>query len=108
MSDQVEVVSRDEVKQGLADGSIILIDVREPNEWAAGHIGGAVNMPLSTFDPAALPKDDGKKVVFSCNSGRRTLAALAAAHAAGRTDINAHYEGSFQDWRNSGEPISRD
>jgi hypothetical protein len=40
--------------------------------------------------------------------GRLTLATLAAAHAAGRTDINAHYEGSFQDWRNSGEPIARD
>ncbi len=106
MSQTVENVSREEVKQGLADGSIVLVDVREPNEWAAGHIPGAVLMPLSTFDPAALPAAaPGKRIVFQCNSGRRTLMALAAAQAAGRTDITAHYEGSFQDWRNAGEKV---
>ncbi len=105
---EVENVTRDEVKQGLADDSIILIDVREPHEWAAGHIDGAVLMPLSTFDAADLPAPSQKKIVFQCNSGKRTLMALQAAHAGGRTDINAHYEGSFQDWRNAGEPIARD
>ena len=104
----VEIVSREDVKKGLADGSMILIDVREPNEWAAGHIPGAVNMPLSTFDPAELPPPADKRIVFSCNSGRRTLRALEAAHAGGRLDVNAHYEGSFQDWRNAGERIVTD
>ena len=53
----VEVVTREELKKGLADGSIALIDVREPNEFAAGHIPGAVLVPLSRFDPAQLPRD---------------------------------------------------
>ncbi|MGH6867908.1 MAG: rhodanese-like domain-containing protein, partial [Methylocella sp.] len=38
---EVENVSIDELKKGLADGSILLVDVREPNEYAAGRIPGA-------------------------------------------------------------------
>lgn len=101
----IEIVSREDVKQGVADGSLVVIDVREIHEFAAGHIPGAIPMPLSTFDPTALPKEPGKRVAFSCNTGRRTLVALERAHAAGRIDVKAHYEGSFSDWRASGEPI---
>ena len=43
----VEVVTREELKKGLADGTVVLIDVREPNEYAAGHIPGAASLPLS-------------------------------------------------------------
>ena len=99
----VEVLTKDEVKKGVRDGSIALVDVREADEYAAGHIPGAQSMPLSTLDPDALPRD--RRVVFSCNSGRRTLRALEAAQAAGRTDVNAHYAGSFNEWKATGEPI---
>ncbi|MGV6876115.1 rhodanese-like domain-containing protein [Pseudochelatococcus sp. B33] len=97
-------VGIDEVKRGLADGSLLLIDVREPEEYRAGHIPGSVSVPLSTFDPAALPDAGGRRVVFSCNSGGRTLRALAASQAAG-LDLNEHYKGSFKDWVARGEPV---
>lgn len=103
----VEVVTREELKQGLADGSITLIDVREPNEFAEGHIPGAVTMPLSRFDPAQLPSDPGKRIVFSCRSGRRTLQAVEMARLGGRRDANAHYAGSILDWVAAGEPLEK-
>jgi rhodanese-related sulfurtransferase len=99
----VETLSKEQVKQGLRDGSITLVDVREPHEYAAGHIPGASLMPLSDFDAQALPHD--RKIVFSCNSGRRTLLAIEHARAAGRTDARAHYAGSFNEWKATGEPI---
>lgn len=102
----VENVSLQDLKQGLADGSIVLIDIREQNEWDAGHIPGASLHPLSTFDPAALPKSEsGKRVVLHCRSGRRTLAALEAAQAAGRADIRAHFGGGMLEWASAGEVI---
>ncbi len=104
----VEEVTLDEVKKGLADGTIALIDVREPNEWAEGHIPGARLNPLSAFDPAALPRDPGKRVVVYCRSGRRTLSALALAQAAGRDDVRAHFGGSMLAWLAAGEDIGRD
>lgn len=101
----VKVISREDLKQGLAEGSILLLDVREPNEFAAGHIPGAHLFPLSTFEPANLPAADGKRIVFSCRSGARTLKALAMAQAGGRADITTHYEGSMLDWVAAGEPV---
>jgi rhodanese-related sulfurtransferase len=99
-------VDREALKQGLSDGSILLIDVREAHEYAAGHIPHAISMPLSSFDPTQLPHTD-KRIVFSCNSGQRTLRALALAQAEG-FDLHEHYKGSFQEWRAAGEPIEQD
>jgi len=99
----VEELNLDEVKQGLADGSIALVDVREDNEWAAGHIPGATHNPLSRLDLSALPRD--RRVVFYCRSGRRTLQALELAQTGGRPDVKAHFGGSMLAWQAAGEPV---
>jgi rhodanese-related sulfurtransferase len=101
----VENVSIDELKKGLADGSILLVDVREPNEYSAGHIPGATLNALQRFDPKALPSVEGKRVVLACRAGGRSLTALGLAQAAGRTDIKAHYPGGFQAWSQAGEKV---
>ncbi len=104
MSEAPRIVDldREAVKQGLSDGSILLVDVREPHEFAAGHIPGAVSNPLSTFDPSALP--EGRRIVFSCAAGVRSVRAMEFAQAAGR-DIREHYKGGFKDWAAAGEPV---
>jgi len=99
---QVIDLDRDAIKQGLRDGSMVLVDVREPHEFAAGHIPGAVPNPLSAFDPSALP--DGKRVVFSCAAGVRSVRAIEFAQAAG-LDLREHYKGGFKDWAAAGEPV---
>lgn len=96
----------DAVKAGLADGSILIVDVREPHEFAAGRIPGAVSLPLSQFDPADLPNEPGKRIVLSCAAGVRSLRALEFAQAAG-LDIDSHYLGGFKDWAMRGEPVER-
>ncbi|MGX5774343.1 rhodanese-like domain-containing protein [Methylorubrum zatmanii] len=100
-------LDRQTVKQGLAEGSLLLIDVREDHEFARGHIPGSVSHPLSTFDPEAvkaLIEADGRRPVFSCASGVRSIHALAAAQQAG-LDLHEHYAGAFKDWYAAGEPI---
>jgi len=99
---QVVDLDREDIKQGLQDGSILLVDVREPHEYAAGHIPGAVLHPLSAFDPSSLP--EGKRIVFSCAAGVRSVRALEFAQAAG-LDIREHYKGGFKDWISAGEPV---
>jgi rhodanese-related sulfurtransferase len=101
----VEDVSLDELKKGLADGSIILVDVREPDEFEAGHIPGAKLNALQRFDPSALPRVPGKRLVLSCRSGKRSLTALALAQAAGRDDVRAHFTGGMLEWVGSGEEV---
>jgi len=100
MTDIVDL-DRDAVKAGLAGRSLVLVDVREPHEYEAGHVPGSISMPLSRFDPEALPEG---RVVFSCASGVRSLRAIEFAQAAGR-DVREHYRGGFKDWLQSGEPV---
>lgn len=94
----------DDVKAGLEEGSILIVDVREPHEFAAGHIPGSVSRPLSQFDPTDLPNVPGKRIVLSCAAGARSLRALEFAQSAG-LDIDSHYRGGFKDWAMRGEPV---
>jgi len=83
---------------------MLLIDVREPHEFEDGHIPGSISMPLSTFDPDALPVGEGKRIVFSCRTGGRTLKALEMAQAAG-LPLEEHYKPSFMGWVASGGQV---
>ena len=104
----VEDVSLDDLKKGLEDGSIQLVDVREANEWAEGRIPGALFNPLSAFDVSGLPKPQaGKRVVLQCRSGRRSVTALGLAQAGGREDVKAHFGGGMLEWQGAGEPVAR-
>ncbi len=94
----------DTVKAGLVDGSMLVVDVREPHEYAMGHIPGAVLMPLSQFDPGKLPITSGKRLVFSCAAGVRSIQALAIAQDAGLT-LTEHYRGGFKEWAGMGERV---
>lgn len=102
----IEDLSRDDVKAGLAAGTILLIDVREPHEFAAGHIPDSLSLPLSSFDPADLPAPDGRRIVLSCAAGVRSLQAAMLANQAG-VPVDAHYRGGFKDWIMAGEPVER-
>jgi rhodanese-related sulfurtransferase len=92
-----------EVAQGLKDGRIVLVDVREPNETAVERFPGAVIVPLSSFDPATIPAPPDTEVVFACRSGRRSVTASLAAQEQG-FDYNSHLAGGILAWKAAGLP----
>jgi len=95
-----------ELKALLDQGEALVVDVREPEEFAAEHIAGAVNLPLSSFDPARLPAADGKTVILQCAGGKRSGMALdrcAEAQAA----IDTHLAGGLGAWKSAGLPVER-
>lgn len=100
---QVEDLTPQEVAQGIADGRYLLVDVREPNEVAAEAYPDAVVVPLSTFDPKAIPDPAGKQVVFACRSGKRSVTASMAAQAAGLA-YTRHLAGGILGWKAAGLP----
>src|SRR5690606_15441197 len=96
-------MSPQEISGALSRGEIVLIDVREPMEFAAERIHGALLYPLSTFDPADLPHDEKRPIVFQCGSGKRSATAFNAAKAAG-VPIKAHMAGGIGAWKAAGRP----
>jgi adenylyltransferase/sulfurtransferase len=82
----------------------VLVDVREPHEREIVDIPGAIGVPLAVLeaDPRTVGAD-GRRVVLYCRSGARSARALAALHAAGRTDA-VHLAGGVLAWVREVEP----
>lgn len=99
----VKDLSPEDVARGLTEGRIVLVDVREPSEVAVASYPDAIRMPMSQFDPSALPDPAGKQVVFACGSGKRSMAASLAAQDAG-LPYDAHLEGGMKAWKEAGLP----
>jgi rhodanese-related sulfurtransferase len=101
-------MSLEELQAGIAEGSLMLVDVREAEEYAAGHIKGARFLPLSKFDPAKLPApQDGKKIVIYCRSGRRSVTAMEQARLGGRSDCDTHFGGGILGWLDAGLEVEK-
>jgi len=103
--DQVTEYEPEEVQALLAAGKILLIDVREPTEFAAERIPGALLYPLSTFDAGQLPPEGPRQVVFSCAAGGRSLTAARQRMALGQAA--AHLAGGISQWKAQGLPVVR-
>ncbi len=98
---QVHDLTPEDVAKGMAEGRYLLVDVREPNEVAVEAYPGGVVVPLSTFDPKAIPDPAGKQVVFACRSGKRSVTASLAAQAAG-LPYDKHLAGGMLGWKAAG------
>jgi rhodanese-related sulfurtransferase len=96
-----ELLSPAEVKERFDRNDIVLIDVRTPQEYAFEYIPGAMLFPMSSFDPAKLPIQTGKPIVFHCGSGRRSRTVAQMCAQAGLNQL-AHMEGGFRAWQSAG------
>jgi rhodanese-related sulfurtransferase len=99
----VHDLTPEEVARGLTEGRMLLVDVREPNETALERYPGAVILPMSCFDPAAIPDPGTRQVVFACRSGRRSVTASQACQAAGLA-YDCHLAGGILAWKAAGLP----
>lgn len=95
-----------ELAQLLRDGGALVVDVREVDEFAAGHIPGAINLPLSTFQVSQLPDPGGRTTVLNCAAGRRSAMALERC-ALAQAQVDTHLAGGFGAWQAAGLPVER-
>ena len=99
----VPEVTVDEV-ESRPDGTVLL-DVREPHEYAAGHIAGAINLPQADLATRLeeLPRD--RKLLVVCQAGMRSRRAAQFLSQVGFDDI-ASVRGGTGEWISSGRPIA--
>ncbi|SOD90077.1 rhodanese-like domain-containing protein [Caenispirillum bisanense] len=104
----VRMASPEEVKQWVAEGSAVIVDVRERGEYAQARIPGSTLVPLSSFDPAAIPPvGPDQHLVIHCASGMRCEPASMMVKASGFPgDIN-RLAGGIMAWYRAGGEIEQ-
>jgi len=89
-----------------ASGAAQILDVREPDEWAEGHIPGAVHIPLGSLPARTGELDSSVSVIVVCRSGVRSLTGADILLKAGFDDAKS-LAGGMLDWAAAGQPIER-
>ena len=97
--DSYQQITQEEAKEMMDTQEVIILDVREQDEYDSGHIPGAVLLPVGTIDETtaaeAIPEKDSTVLVY-CRSGNRSKTASAALADLGYTNI---YEfGGINTW----------
>ena len=103
--DRMEPVSRLELADRLEAGLVTVLDLRPEDEFALGHLPGAINIPLKELEKRLAELDSGKEIVAYCRGPYCVLSyeAVAALRAHG---LNARrLEGGLPEWRAAGLPV---
>ncbi|MDO8882026.1 MAG: metalloregulator ArsR/SmtB family transcription factor [Pseudotabrizicola sp.] len=103
--DAPEPVSRDDLADRLAEGSVTIFDVRPADEFAFAHIPGARNVTLADLDRIALTLIPGSEIVAYCR-GPYCIYAHQAVAALRKMGFNARrLDGGLPEWREEGRQV---
>lgn len=90
----------------IKNSGVVVLDVRTPGEFAAGHIENAINIDVEgmTFDSEISKLDKNVEYALYCHSGRRSAIAAEKMTKAGFTKV-ANLEGGIISWQGAGYPL---
>jgi rhodanese-related sulfurtransferase len=97
-----ERISAQDLAEQLGSKRVAVIDVREPMEFAGGHIAGSLNVPLSRLAQADLPKSP---LVLVCQSGNRSAKGVQTLLQRGHGHPVCDLEGGIPSWQQAGLPL---
>ena len=106
--DSLEAVSRDELLQQTRAGLVTVLDVRPPDEFALGHLPGAVNIPLRELEARLADLDPSQEIVAYCRGPYCVLSYEAVAALRTKGFKARRLEDGFPEWRAAGLPIETD
>lgn len=105
--DQLEPVSRTELLARARDGLVTIVDVRPAEEYAAGHILGAINIPLQELRGRLREFKRGREIVAYCRGPYCVLAFEAVAQLRAKGYQARRLDGGFPEWRLAELPTAR-
>lgn len=111
---QVKTIGMEEYRKIVDNpGAALIVDVREPHEYAAGHVPGAINIPRGLLESriwshVGSPGDPDmdRPLVLQCQSGKRASLAAQSLEALGFTRTTAVVM-SLDDWQKTGNPFTK-
>lgn len=106
--DSLEPVSRRQLVERARDGTVTVIDVRPAEEYAAGHLPGAVSVPLSELKKRLRDLPPDKEVVAYCRGPYCVMSFEAVAALRKRGFQARRLEEGFPEWKAAGLPVEHD
>lgn len=103
--DGLEPVSREELMKRLNEGSVTVLDVRPREEYEAGHVPGAVNIPLKDIERHLKDLPEGREIVAYCRGTWCVLSFDAVAALRGKGITARRLEDGYPEWRAAGLPV---
>ncbi len=100
--DDMEPISREELAARMVDGAVTVIDVRPPDEYALGHLPGAINIPLSQIEARAEEFQPGREVVAYCRGPWCVLSFEAVAELRRKGLRARRLEDGLPEWKAAG------
>ena len=97
-------VTPHEAQEKLAQKGVMLIDVREPDEFRAGHVKGAKLMPLNAVAKRWQELRNAEQVIVMCRSGSRSMMACRQLASLGLTNVS-NLSGGLMAWSHAKLPI---
>ena len=94
----IKTITVEQLAERLKVGKPVLLDVREPSEFASGHVPGARNVPLGRLAAESSRLDPNAATLIICQSGRRSTTAAKQLKRAGFTDVYS-IKGGTGAWR---------
>ena len=107
VKDDLEPIPREELLRRVRDGLVTVIDVRPPQEYAAGHVPGAVNVPLDTLENELKDLNTDQEIVAYCRGPHCVLAYDAVEQLRKRGLKARRLEDGFPEWKLAGLPIEQ-
>ena len=96
-NEQVPQVSADELKQRLPSNDLVVVDVRNDNEWQEGHIAEAIHIPLGQLAQRVNELAASDNIVVHCQGGSRSAIAASLLQKLGRKNV-ANLTGGYRRW----------
>jgi rhodanese-related sulfurtransferase/DNA-binding MarR family transcriptional regulator len=103
--DEIEVLSAPELNERLAQGKVVLLDVRPESEFQTGHIAGAVSAPLQELESVAASLPKRREVVAYCRGPYCVYADEAVRLLRARGLRARRLDIGFPEWRRAGLPV---
>jgi rhodanese-related sulfurtransferase/DNA-binding transcriptional ArsR family regulator len=103
--DALEPVTRAELMGRLQDGVVTVLDVRPGDEFALGHLPGAINLPLAELERRLSALDPGQEIVAYCRGPYCVLSYEAVARLRARGFKVRRLEDGYPEWRAAGLPV---
>ena len=105
VKDSLEPVPADQLLQRARDGLVTVLDVRPPEEYAAGHLPGAINIPVKELEKRLKELDPKLEVVAYCRGPHCVLAFDAVAKLRKKGIVARRLDGGLPEWRLEGFPV---